>query len=225
MLTCNVNMSAEILITLSKQIDAAIPQLMMLAAGRKITHGLLCLALKACSMSSVWNCKPVQSLRDCYDTVELRFSYAWATCYMMLIAYVLYDSITNANDFINCKEHNVPRPIGIFCAVALTCFVFTTKLSTSVMSVVVMLCAKQMNILTGLACVVNFAIWADLRGTSLTLLAASMLAGVHFFFCRLSSSAGLCTAGMVWCAVWAWLGVLNSLVSSAKGVATVKKET
>jgi len=218
-------MSEKILLTLSKQIDAAIPQLMMLALGRKITHVLLRVLIKACSMSSAWNTKSIKSLRECYNTVELRFSYLWATCYMTLIAYVIYDCISNAADFINCKAHDVPRPIGIFCSVALACFVFTTKLSTSVMSLVVMLCAKQMNILTGLACVVNFAIWADVRGTSLTLLAASVLAGVHFVFCRLSSSAGLCTVGMVWCAVWAWMGVLGSLVSSSKVTAEAKKGT
>ena len=98
-------MSAEILIKLTKQIDAAIPQLMMLAAARKIAHIFLCLALKAMTLTSVWNCKPMQSLSECYYTVERRFKYAWATCYMMLIAYVLYDSITNADDFINCKKH------------------------------------------------------------------------------------------------------------------------
>ena len=218
------DMSAETLIALSKQIDAAIPHLMLMALGRKIAHEIGRGVLKMLSCSSLWESRVCLSLQECYNTAERRFRYAWATCYMILIAYFIYDMASNSIDFITCKPHNVPRPIGIFCAIALTCFVFTTKLSTSMLSVVVMLCAKEMNLLTGLACVVNFAVWADISGVSLTLLVVSILSATHFFFCRLSSSATLCTVGVSWCAFWAWLGVINATLLSVKSMLLTKHD-
>lgn len=207
-------MSSAILLRLASHIDAAIPQLALLAVGRKLTAMVVYAALTLASFSVVWKSRTVLLLRNCYSTMKLRFAYMWATVYFMLVAYVIYDVTSNVNDFINCKAHEIPRPMGIYCSVSLVCFVFTTKISTSVMSCMVMLCAKDMNILTGIACIVNFAVWADAKGTSLTLFAVSCLAGVHFVFCRLSSSAALCCSGLVCEVTWAWLTVSSSAMGS-----------
>lgn len=216
-------MSAEILLRLSENIEAALPQLMLLALGRKVVHEIVHVALRLATCSSLWNSRTVLSLRDCYATVELRFAYLWATCYMSLVAYVVYDTASNLDEFINCKAHEVPRPLGIYCATSLVCFVFTTKLSTSAMSCVVMLCAKQFNILTGIAAAVNLAIWANIRGTSALLVAASSLAGAHFVFCRLSSSASLCSVGFIWSALWSWIAVIRACWHNVIHTSVVKK--
>lgn len=214
---CNtVTMSAGALIALSKEIDAAIPHLMLMALGRKVVHAIGKGMVTLLSCSPLWEHKIVTSLRTCYDTVERWFQCVWTAFYMLLVVYFAYDTVSNSSDFIACKPHNVPRPIGIFCAVALTCLVFTTKLSTSMFSIVVMLCAKDMNLLTGLACVVNFSVWANIKGTWLTLLAVSILSALHFLFCRLGSSATLSTVGVSWCVAWAWLGFVDSTLSSVK---------
>lgn len=217
-------MSSQILLRLASQIDAALPQLALLAVGRKLTVAILFAVLRLASCSPLWESRTALAFRNCYSTMERRFSYMWASVYLVLVAYVVFDVASNIDDFINCKAHEVPRPMGIYCAVSLVCFVFTSRLSTSVMSSVVMLCAKDMNILTGIACIVNFAIWADVKGTSLTLFAMSCLAGVHFVFCKLSSSAFLCCSGFVWEATWAWLAVLSSIVDSLKRGGMLKKE-
>lgn len=208
---------AEILLKLSNEIDAAIPQLMMVAFARKVgaTLGRAVLALVSCS--AAWDSKAGVSLRLCYVTVERRIARAWALCYACLVAYVVYDTASSAPDFVNCREHQAPRPVGIFCATALVCFVFSTKLSTAAVSCVVLLCAKERSALTGVASAVNFALWADVPATSLTVLAASGLAGAHFVFCRVRSSAALCCVGLVLSAFWAWQGVVGVLLSGVSG--------
>lgn len=211
-----LNMSAQILLTLSTQINDAIPELLMLAAGRKLAAVVVYAMFRMCALTSLWQTQRATAFAECYRVVESRFRYAWATAYFVLVMYVLHDVLLNIDDFIKCSAHNVPRPIGIYCAISLTCFVFTSKLSTSLMSLVVMLCAKDRSILTGIACAVNFAIWANVQGTSLTLFAASMLAGAHFFFCRVNSSAALCVSGVAWCFVWTWLGFVVSMFNGAK---------
>ena len=212
---------AEVLLRLSSQLDAAIPQLLVFAVVRKLTRSLFGVLLFAASCSHVWQHERTLSLRRHYAYVELKIDQAWAVCYMALIAYVITDFASNMDDFLNCREHSVPRPIGIYCAVALSCFVFTTKLSVSTMSVLVMVCAKDMNTITGLACILNFSVWANIKGTSVAMATCTILSALKFAFCGHSSSAALCLASLSWLSVWGWLAVISS---AFRNVEVVRKE-
>jgi len=212
---------AEVLLRLSSKLDAALPQLLVFAIVRKLTRSFFGVLLYVASCSHVWQNKCALSLRRHYAYVQLKIDQAWAVCYMGLIAYVIMDFASNMDDFLNCKEHRVPRPIGIYCAVALSCFVFTTKLSVSTMSVLVLLCAKDMNTITGMACILNFSVWANIKGTSVAMATCTILSALKFAFCGHSSSAALCLASLSWLSVWGWLAVLSG---AFRNVEVVRKE-
>ena len=196
---------------LASQLDTAIPQIALLAIARKLSIATVYAMLKIVSYSSVSQSNTIRSFKNCYRTMETRLAYMWVSAYIFLVFYVLWDFAFHVNGLINCEKHELPRPLGIYCATSLACFVFTSKLSTSMMSCVVMICAKEMNMLTGIACIVNFSAWAGVRGTSITLFAVSLLSGVHFLFCGHSSSALLCCCGFAWAFVWVWLTLLSSI--------------
>jgi hypothetical protein len=61
----------------------------------------------------------------------LRFALAWAACYTLLMAYMVYGAASNAPDFVNCRAHRVLRPTGIFCATALVCFTSQPRRGTA----------------------------------------------------------------------------------------------
>ena len=204
------------LIGLSNQIDAALPQLAMLAVGRKLAVATVWTALGLVSCSPLWHLKAVRKLRNFCRVVQRRASYVWASVYVLLCTYVVWDTASNVTNFVNCKAHGAARPVAIHCAVSLVCFVFTSKISTSVMSLITMFCAKDMNVLTGVAGIVNFAVWADCRGCSLTLFAVACLSGTHFAFCRARSSALLCVAGLAWDALWTWLAIVRSITTGQR---------
>ena len=201
---------AEVLQRLSSQLDAAIPQLLAFALFRKLTRSFFEVLVFAASCSRIWKHQHALSFRRHYAYVELKIDQTWAMCYITLICYVVSDLALNLDDFLNCMEHRVPRPIGIYCAIALMCFVFTTKLSVSTMSILVMTCAKEMNTLTGLACIMNFSVWAEIKGTSVAMSMCTILSALKFAFCGHSSSAGLCLASLSWLSVWAWVSVISS---------------
>ena len=208
---------SEIMLRLSNQLDAAIPQMLTFAVLRKLARCFLDAMVFFASRSPVWQNKHVLSLRRRYVYVQLKIDQTWAICYVALIAYVVFDVATNLDDFLNCREHSVPRPIGIYCAIALTCFVFTTKLSVSTMSVLVFICAQDMNTMTGLATVLNFSVWADIKGSSVAMTISSALSGLKFAFCGHSSNAGLCCASLGWLCIWGWASVITSAFYNIKG--------
>lgn len=215
---------AEVLLRLSSQLDAAIPQLLLFAVVRKLTRSFFGVLEFAASCSHIWQHERALSFRRHYAYVELKIDQAWAVCYIALISYVVVDFASNIDDFLNCREHRVPRPIGIYCAIALTCFVFTTKLSVSTMSVLVMVCAKDMNTITGLACIINFSVWAGIKGTSVAMATSAILSALKFAFCGHSSSAALCLANLSWLSVWGWLAVISSASTAFRTVEVVRKD-
>lgn len=201
---------AEILVRLSRQLDAAVPQLMVFAVVRKVAMCVFGALAFVASCSRLWDNKRVLSVRRLYAYIEMRMHQAWVVCCAALILYVVMDLAFNFDDFLNCRQSTVPRPIGIYCAVSLLCFVFTTRVSVSTMSIVVTLCAKDMNTITGLACVLNFCVWADIKGSSVAFAMCSLLSALKFAFCGYSSNAALCVASACWVLVWGWTALVSS---------------
>jgi len=194
---------------LSEQIEAAIPQMMLVAIGRKLA------ALCVKGMGLAFTCTPIAkrefatSFARAYTDVKAWFDAAWSCAYFLVLLYAVYDVVTNLGDFVHCRPHNTPRPIGVFSAVALVCFTFTTRLSASSISLVAMLCARQHNMLTGLAACVNVAAWSNQNGAGVLLALCGMLSLLHYVFCGTSSSAALFATCAVWVGVWSWLTVIE----------------
>tara|TARA_B100001057_G_scaffold423472_1_gene445634 strand:- start:1159 stop:1797 length:639 start_codon:yes stop_codon:yes gene_type:complete len=200
---------ADILIRLSNQLDGAIPQLVLVAVFRKIASSFVSFAAIVFRCSSLSEHRVAVAISRNYHYIQMQVDHAWAVAYFLLIFYVVYDCFLNLDEFLNCRDHPVPRPIGIFCAVSLTCFVFTTKLSVSTLSVVVMLCARDMSTMTGLACVLNFAVWANIKGSSVFMAVCCLLSGMKYVFCGKASNAALLTANICWLCTWAWIAVVS----------------
>jgi len=156
------------------------------------------------------------SVRRYYRLVEYRMKQLWATCYIALACYAVIDVFQNLDDFLNCKENTTPRPIGIFSAVALACFVFTTKLSVSSLSIVAMYCAKDANMLTGLAAMVCFSVWTDIDGSSVIVCLCTILTGLVWVFCRQRSNAFLFFVSLAWLLAWAWLAIVGAAMQTFK---------
>lgn len=200
---------SELMMRLSDQLEAAIPQLMLVALGRKFT------AISMRVMGFAITCTPLAkgelaaSFARAYKDAKAWFDALWSCAYFAVLLYATYDILTNLADFLHCKPSTAPRPIGVFSAIALVCFTFTTKLSASSVSLVVMLCAKQHSMLTGLACCVNVATWCDQNGAGVLLSVCGMLSLVHYLFCGQSSGAALFAACFVWVGVWLWLAVID----------------
>jgi hypothetical protein len=188
------------LLRLSAQLHDAIPQLMLFAIFRKATASMTVAVLR------MFKCLPLgkkaNAFFDAYDKIDRMINTAWAHAYVFVLLYAAYDILTNLSDFQNCKQHQHARPIGIFCAIALSTFVFTTKLSASSLSLVVLLFAEQQNVLTGMAATICVAMWANSSGSSVLLGVVILLSGAHWTLCSYSSSALLCLVGCSWISVW-----------------------
>lgn len=206
---------AEILIRLSKQLDAALPQLVLIALARKIASMALLAAAFVFSRSKLSEHRVAVALARNYNYIQSQVDRAWAVAYITLTLYVAYDCVSNLDDFLNCRSHPVPRPVGIFCAISLTCFVFTTKLSVSTLSLVAMLCARDTSTLTGLACVLNFSVWADIQGSSVFMSVCCVLSGAMYVFCGQPSNAALLVSSLCWLSAWAWMAIVSKALTSS----------
>ena len=215
---------SPILIRLSEQLDAFIPQMFMFAFARKLLSYVARFVTFAARCSTIWSHERVIPIRRYYAYVQYCTKQIWSACYIMLVAYVVYDCLSNVHDLTNCRRHSMSRPIGIYCAVSLVCFVFTTKLSVATMSIVVLVCAKNISTLTGLACVINFLVWADVGGTSVAMSLCATLSALMFAFCGEPSSGALCMACVSWIFVWAWRAVVASIFRSLDVSKKVKHE-
>lgn len=200
---------SEIMMKLSDQLEAAIPQLMLVALARKLVS--LCMR----GMGFAITCTPFAkgdlavSFARAYKDAKACFDALWSCAYFAVLLYATYNLITNLGDFLHCKPSTTPRPMGVFSAIALTCFIFTTRLSASTMSLVVMLCAKQHNMLAGIAACVNVATWSNQKGAGVLLSVCGTLSLVHYMFCGQSSGAALTLACFAWILVWIWLAVID----------------
>lgn len=203
---------SEILLRLSKQLESAIPQLTLIALARKLASLVVSCVAVVFRFSALSEHRVVVGLTRYYLYVQTQIDKAWAVAYILLIVYVVYDCVSNIEDLLNCRTHPVPRPLGIFCAVSLTCFIFTTKLSTSTLSVVVMLCARDLSMMTGLACVLNFAVWANIKGSSVFMAVCCILSGSMYAFCGQASNAALFSSNVCWLCTWAWLAVVSKAI-------------
>lgn len=201
---------------LSTQIDAVIPHLVFICFARKAVACAASLLLMLANMSDVCNSPNAVSIKRYYGLLEYRLQQVWSTCYIALSVYAVFDVFQNMDDFLNCREHTIPRPIGIFSAVALVCFVFTTKLSVSSLSIVVMYCAKDMSMMTGLAAMMSFSVWTDMNGVSVIVGLCTILAGLGWVFCSHKANALLFFFGCVWVGIWAWLSIVQAAMQTFK---------
>ena len=205
-------MSAALL-RLSSRLHDAIPHLLAIGVVRKVAASLVRLVFLP-----VW--PRTGAFAEAYSTADRAIGLVWATAYAAVLAYAAFDIATNLADFLSCGKNQAARPTAIFCAVALCSFLFTTKLSASSLSIVVLLCAEQQNVLTGLAAALCVASWVDSSGSSVLLAVCALLSGLHFGFCAPSSSALLCLVCCGWLAAWAGERVtgvaVNALVCSFK---------
>ena len=200
-------MSHEIVLKLSKEIELVLPQLFAATIARKAIFVFVYAVISVCS--PLIKSRHYVLFNDCYRDITTRLKYLWVCIFVALALYAFYDIITNVNDFMNCRQHAVPRPLGIFCAFSLLCFVFTTKISTSVLCALVMLCAKDFNPLTGMSCILLFSEWAGLSGTSIILIGSSTLAAVNYVFCRTRSSAAFAGTGLAISMFWTWMTIIS----------------
>lgn len=207
---------AEILTRLSEHVNAALPHLALMALARKCAAAVVYATASVTSGALSTRVPAFSSFELAYRDTKRRTDALWASLYLLVMLYAVFDLANNAGSFLNCGQSDSPRPIGVFCAIALTCFVFTTRLSASTAAVVVLLCAQERSTLTGLAATLCVALWADSAGAGVLLACHVLLAGAHAGVCRSRSSAALCVMSATWACTWVALAAATRLAQLAQ---------
>jgi hypothetical protein len=199
------------LIRLSNTLGSSIPQIVLFVVCRKIISCTFLAIVTFLQNTRLLNNRIALEINREYNFILYHVNQAWAILYISLIVYVLYDCITNLSDILNCDNHTSPRPIGIYCAIALYCIVFTNRLSVSTLSIVVLLCAKDTNSITGLASVINFGVWANVNGLCVFMSVCSAFSCAKYLFCGQTSDALLFTSSFIWLFIWGSLNVVYKI--------------
>ena len=199
------------LLRLSDQVDAQIPQFMVVATVRWLLalfrYPLLSLAHRSLSNKHKYIIALVY--HRSHEWLSIWMTLAW----LCLTAFVAIDFWQNSDDITQCMPHTTPRPMGIAAGVALVCFVCTTKMSVSVMCLVSFLCVKERNYFSGIAALLTTGVWINFELIAVPFFFACILAAVHATVCLCPSSAALSVACFCWMCLWTWGGVLSSLWS------------
>tara|TARA_B100001173_G_C16012469_1_gene558297 strand:- start:665 stop:1312 length:648 start_codon:yes stop_codon:yes gene_type:complete len=139
--------------------------------------------------------------------------------YLLQIGIALYytlDAYENWDPevaFPDCRSRRVPRPIGIAAGLALVYFVCTVRATVSIYALVVLLCAKDANWMTGPAVLVAGCeyVQSDSAIHALAIGTVAIGAAWHGTVCVSSSSAALAVASFVWVQLWLVWRLLRSL--------------
>jgi hypothetical protein len=204
---------ADPLTRLADQIDAAIPQLAMFAVARWACAIVLSPSLR---ITSRFFPQFSDELRLVVDKTYYTIHAFGVVLYAFVLTFFLHDAWKNYDDLTTCSQHSIPRPLGIATGVGLVGFFFTTRLSVSSTCVVVMLCAKEKSILTGLAAICAWGIWAHSTSAIPLLVVAFVVAGTHGSVCVSPSSAALCVCCFCWLCAWTWAGLLRSCYTRSR---------
>jgi len=214
-MTYNTKRMSDPLLRLADQIDAQIPQFAVVASVRWL------LALFQFPLLSLAH----RSFPNKYEYVALlyRSSSNWLFVWMMvawmcLTAFVAADFWQNSEDITQCLPHTFPRPMGVAAGVALVCFVFTTKMSVSVMCLVAFLCVKERNYFAGIAALLTTGVWINFELIAFPFFFTCVIAAVHATACMCPSSAALSVACFAWLCVWTWGGILSGVWSWARKI-------
>ena len=195
------------LLRLSQQIDGQIPQFLIVALVRWLLSSLkipiLSLAHrlfpKACRLFATFHCR-----------VKRMFSFWLLLLWMILASFVTVDLWKNSEDVIQCEKQTAPRPMGVSAGVALLCFVFTTKLSVSVMSLVTFVCVKELNFFAGLAALLTSVFWGNFPLKAVLCCLTFGFATAHATLCVSPSSAALSMACFCCVCAWIWKLILSA---------------
>lgn len=198
---------------LASQIENVVPQLAMFAVARWVGAMLLVPCLRA--TSRVFPRMSYEFMLLVSNTCQMIYVLGVAV-YACVVCFFIHDAWNNYDDLTSCSQHSIPRPMGIAAGVGLVGFFFTTRLSVSSTCVVVMLCAKEKNMLTGLAAICAWAIYAHSTTATPLLVVAFVVAGTHGSVCVCPSSAALCVCCFCWLCAWTWAGILKSCYSRTK---------
>ena len=204
---------ADPLTRLASQIDAVVPQLSIFAVARWAGAILLSPSLR---ITSRFFPQLSDELRLVIYKTYCAINALGVVLYAFVVTFFLHDAWNNYDDLTTCSQHSVPRPLGIAAGVGLVGFFFTTRLSVSSTCVVVMLSAKEKNMLTGLAAICAWAIWAHSTSAIPLLVVAFVVAGTHGSVCVSPSSAALCVCCFCWLCEWTWAGLLRSCYTRSR---------
>lgn len=207
---------AKLLLKLSANIDAAIPELVLAAVARKACFFVASSIFFVFKHSAAARCRPAVRLRRTYAALETQLELAWATLTWVLLVYFVADLLYSYDELLNCKKRSAPRPLGIYAGVALLCFTFTSRLSASTSALAVLMCVKDGSCVSGFAAVVGMATWTGQNGSGVLLSLASLFSLAHFAFCRQRSSAGLAALCGGWVCLWAWQTIVGRALSVSK---------
>lgn len=116
----------------------------------------------------------------------------------------------------DCRPLEVPRPVGIAAGLGLLYFVMTTRLTVSVLALVVLLCAKDASPFVLHSVLMTMVEWTQESHVLYTLgwVVVGAMAAAHATACGSSSSAALAVAAWAWVpkaltrtawrALWRW---------------------
>ena len=180
---------ATSLLRLSSQIDEQIPQLLLVALVRRA--------------AVVFGVRPlVHLVRLATPTGVDRATRAWRVAavpfrtvllglHALLAVYVAADVSGHATDISCARRETTPRPLGIAAAVALSTFVFSTRLSTATLGLVGLLCVKDTSWISGVAACAAASEWLCAASRVPVLLITCAAATAHGVKCISASSATL----------------------------------
>lgn len=203
------------LLRLTDQIDAQIPQFAVVATVRWLL-ALFQFPLLSLAHRSFPNKYRHAALlyRSSCDWLFVWMVLAWAC----LSVFVAADFWQNSEDVTQCQPHTIPRPMGVAAGVALVCFVFTTKMSVSVMCMVSFLCVKERNYFAGLAALLTAGVWINFELIPFPVFFTCVFAAIHATVCVCPSSAALSVACFCWMCCWIWSGILYGMWSWARRI-------
>lgn len=194
---------------LTSQIDALLPHLVALAALRWV----VCVVLGPVGRVALRRAAPAvyrrvrRSLRRASSFVAVPLRGLLAT----LVVYVGVCLLQYSSTTEHCGLHSDPRVMGVSAGVALTCLVFTTRMSVSLSSAAALLCVRELNPLAGVAAAATAAQWVDIGYVSVMLVTCANAALLHCVSCGMLSSLGLAAL----CAARTFVVVCESTASLA----------
>lgn len=200
---------------LTSQIDEVIPQLVIFAVMRWVVSvGLPATAfLLRRKFPLVSN-----AVGPAINKAKNKTNMAMVVFYVWMVYFFFKDAWDNSEDLTTCKDHTVPRPIGIAAGIGLVCFMMTFRLSVSLTAIVTLLCAKENNMLSGMSACTTLLIWMD-RSSSFPILAIVCgVSAAHGSVCVSASSAALSVSCFFWLCVWTWVALLASVCRKGKKI-------